>query len=176
MENAGRTRHLTFRFLLLLGVLAATAACQGGDGPRTGGKALDFALKDLEGRTHQLSDYRGKMVHLHFWADWCPRCHEEFDNMGGAYRRLKTIYPDFEILGVNVDQPLVHVEEFLKMHVIDFPILLDTGSQVARSYGIKGIPCNFLIGRDGKIEDVLLGWVDEEYLENSLRNLSGRGG
>lgn len=161
-------------FTLIAGFVLALASCDGDNGPRVGKPAIDFQVMDLQGKAHRLGDYRGKMVHLHFWADWCPRCHEEFDDMGGAYRRLKQRYPDFEILGVNVDQPQVHVEEFIKMHDVEFPILLDVGSQVARSYGIKGIPCNFLIDRDGKIRDILMGWVDEEYLENSLKAIESR--
>lgn len=174
-----RADKLTHGFGLLTMValfLLALASCNGEDGPRIGKQTIDFQLRDLKGESHKLSDYRGRIVHLHFWADWCPRCHEEFDDMGGAYQRLKQKYPDFEILGVNVDQPQVHVEEFVKMHDTQFPILLDAGSQVARSYGIKGIPCNFLIDRDGKIRDILMGWVDEEYLEKGLESMESISG
>lgn len=163
-----------FWIMIIAGLLVVIASCHGEGGPRSGSKAPDFELRDLQGKTHRLSDYQGKMVHLHFWADWCPRCHEEFDNMGNAYKKLKKMYPDFEILAVNVDQPLVHVEEFIKKHETKFPVLLDVGSKVARTYGLIGIPCNFLIGRDGKIKDVLLGWVDEPYLEKSLKKIAAQ--
>ena len=92
--------------------------------------------------------------------------------METAYRTLKKKNPDFEILGVNVDQHRVHVEEFIKMHSTTFPILLDVGAKIARSYRVKGLPCNFFIGRDGKIKDILMGWVDEEYLEQSIRKMA----
>ncbi|HET56985.1 MAG TPA: redoxin domain-containing protein [Deltaproteobacteria bacterium] len=171
-----QTRNIKRGVLLVL--LIATAvfvvvACKGGgDGTlRVGQKAIDFELRDLDGTMHRLSDYRGRRIHLHFWADWCPLCHKEFEDMGNVYKELKKKYPDFEILGVNVDQPTVHVEEFIKKHQVEFPILLDVGSKVARAYGLKGIPCNFLVGRDGKIKDVLLGWVNEEYMKESLRKL-----
>lgn len=175
VNKTGRWGNIIRLVLLIAGVVLLATACRSSDGTlRVGEEAIDFELRDLEGEMHRLSDYEGRNIHLHFWADWCPLCHKEFDDMVGAYGRLKEKYPDFEILGVNVDQPLVHVEEFIKMHDVAFPILLDVGSQVARSYGIKGIPCNFLIGRDGKIKDVLLGWVDEEYLEESLRKIESR--
>lgn len=164
---------VTLAILLVLIVsLVSFSSCHGEKKLRTGDKAPDFQLKGLMGGKYKLSNYKGKLVHVHFWADWCPLCHEEFDKMEIAYKRLKKTYPDFEFLGINVDQPLVHVEEFIKMHNVTFPILLDVGSKVARSYYLKGIPCNFFVGRDGRIENILLGWVDEQYLEKTITRMT----
>jgi len=151
-------------------VIISTLSCQGEKGIKPGEKALDFQLKDLKGRSYSLKDYTGTLVHLHFWADWCPRCHEEFDKMEMAYRRLKKANPDFEILAVNVDQHRVHIEEFAKKHDVTFPILLDIGAKVARAYGVKGLPSNFLIGGDLKVKEIILGWIDEKYLEKSIEH------
>lgn len=161
------------KFILLPALILALfsiLSCQKGKTIKVGDEAFDFKLADLKGRTYQLRDYKGTLVHLHFWADWCPRCHEEFDKMEIAYRRLKKANPDFEILAVNVDQHRVHVEEFAKKHDVTFSILLDAGAKVARSYGVKGLPCNFLIGRDLKVKELILGWIDEKYLEKSIEH------
>lgn len=150
----------------------ALAGCGEKNPAGVGKKAIDFQLPGLDGKVYRLSDYRGKLVHLHFWAEWCPRCHEEFDVLGKVYPELKRKYPDFEILSVNVDQPKVHVENFIRKHPVGFPVLLDKGAKVARAYHVKGLPTNFLIGKDGKIKEVILGWIDAKYLTQSLaRNL-----
>ncbi len=164
---------MEWRYLKALAffVLIGMFSCGGGKGVKIGQQALDFELQDLQGKTYRLSDYRGQIVHLHFWADWCPRCDEEFDRMERAYKDLKEAHPDFEILAVNVDQPRVHVEEFVKRHGVTFPVLLDVGAKVARSYGVKGLPCNFLIDKNGVVREVILGWIDEEYLAESIEKI-----
>lgn len=155
---------------VLILVIIFILSCQKGGTIKVGEEALDFQLMDFKGRSYHLKDYKGTLVHLHFWADWCPRCHEEFDKMEMAYRRLKKANPDFEILAVNVDQHRVHVEEFTKKHEVTFPVLLDVGAKVSRGYGVKGLPCNFLIGKDLKVKEVILGWIDEKYLEKSIEH------
>jgi len=154
---------------LVLLLLLVAVGCGERNPASVGKTAPDFQLTGLDGKTYRLSSFKGKLVHLHFWAEWCPRCHEEFDVLGKVYPELKKKYPDFEILGVNVDQPKVHVEDFVRKHPVGFPILLDKGAKVARTYHVRGLPTNFLIGKDGKIREVILGWIDADYLRRSLK-------
>jgi len=112
--------------------------------------APDFVLEDADGNTHRLSDYRGKVVALNFWATWCPPCWREMPSM----QRLKNEMDDsaFVILAVNVgeDEDTVFGFTFSLDEPIDFPLLLDLDGKVTDQWPIAALPTSFVIDKNGR--------------------------
>jgi peroxiredoxin len=112
--------------------------------------APEFALADLSGNRVRLSDHRGRVVLLNFWATWCPPCRAEMPSM----ERLYQAYRDrrFAILAISGDRGgKAVVESFVQERGVTFPILLDPANEVFAQYGVRGLPSSFLLDRQGKI-------------------------
>jgi peroxiredoxin len=130
--------------------------------------APDFTLPDLEGRSITLSQFKGKIVFLNFWATWCPPCIEEIPSINKLNEKISR--DDFVILAVNIDQTgMDNIREFAKSKGMKFPVLLDPKSHVAAGkYGITGVPETFLIDRNGIIIERYIGprnWNEEEFIK-----------
>jgi len=126
----------------------------------TGSVAPDFALKDIEGRDVQLSQYRGKLVVLEFWATWCPPCKATIPELVSVQRKYAE--KGLVVLGVSIDEGVdlqPKLSAFSKEYKINYPILLGT-EKVSRDYNIMSVPATFLIGKDQKIISVYRGYVD----------------
>ncbi|MCK5665942.1 MAG: TlpA family protein disulfide reductase, partial [Thiotrichaceae bacterium] len=110
---------------------------------------VEFALTDIKGQSHLLSDYRGKVVLVNFWASWCPPCIYEMPEL----KKLKKHFANrpFEVLAVNVGEKKYKVRKFSKLINLDLPVLLDTDSNTYNKWGVKTLPTSFLIDSDGKI-------------------------
>lgn len=128
-----------------------------------GSEAPDFSLKNVEGVQVRFAQQRGKLVLLHFWADYCSECRGEFPRMQKAYLKLRGY--NFELLAVNAGQSKLHVEDFKDEYNITFPMLVDEAAAVAKKYQVRALPTNFVISPDGRILDILVGWASEEYLQ-----------
>ncbi len=116
-----------------------------------GDVAQDFSLPDSSGNRVNLSDYRGKIVFLNFWATWCPTCRGEMASLETLYREFKDRH-DVEFLAVSVDQEgWSKISPFLKTISFDVPVLADTESKVSSAYQVTAIPTTFIIGRNGRI-------------------------
>lgn len=111
--------------------------------------APDFELKDVDGKQHRLSDYRGKVVIVNFWATWCPPCREEMPSMQRAWERLKG--DGVVMLAVNVGEDEEQVFTFTADYPVDFPMLLDQDSTVISKWPIKALPTTFVIDQEGRI-------------------------
>ena len=126
---------------------------------RTGFPAPDFALPDLSGRLHQLSDYQGRIVFLNLWATWCPPCREEMPGMEKLYRRFSS--QGLVMLAVSEDGgDFSAVEPFARQVGATFPILLDREGTLPPRLGITGYPETFVIDRDGSILQHIVGPED----------------
>ena len=120
---------------------------------RPGDKAPDFAATTLDGKPFKLSDLRGKVVLLDFWATWCTPCIAELPNLERAYEKFGKD-GDFVVIGISLDSSDSAVQQFCEQRKIRWPqIVLGPAEQnpVAKRYNVSGIPATFLIGRDGKV-------------------------
>lgn len=146
--------------LLLGGTLAVIVAVQlSRTDSRSGFEAPDFALPDLDGRTHTLAEYRGKVVFLNIWATWCPPCREEMPSMNRLHERYAR--EGLVVLAVSEDEgPQADVEAFARGLGLRFPILLDPDGVLPPRYGVTGYPETFLIDRSGRIVRHVVGPAD----------------
>ena len=154
--GGGRKRARFFLATIGLGALMAVASGHGAETNGTdqagwlGKAAPDFALTNLSGATVRLSDFKGKVVLLDFWATWCPPCREEIPELVQLQRQYAS--RGFTVLGVALDdEGAAVVKPVARKLRIHYPVLIGN-SEVAAAYGgIQALPTAFLIGRDGKI-------------------------
>ncbi|MBI5183045.1 MAG: TlpA family protein disulfide reductase [Nitrospinae bacterium] len=134
--------------------------------------APDFTLPDIKENNVTLSELRGKVVFLNFWATWCVVCREDLPSMERLYQRFKD--DDFEMLTINIDKSgRSGVESYMKELGLTFPVLIDSGGKVSRMYQITGVPETFIIGKNGEIVYKAIGpveWTKEAWL-NAFSNL-----
>ncbi len=115
-------------------------------------QAAEFELKDTEGATVKLSQFKGnKPVFLYFWATWCDYCVKAKPQIAKLREKIPT--QDLEMLGINVGKgdSLEKVQRFLKGHPAPYPILYDESSKVSMTYQIQGIPTYVIVDKEGKI-------------------------
>ena len=143
--------------------------------PMEGFLAPDFELTTLNGEMVSLSDLRGKVVLVNFWASWCPPCRSEMP----AMERIYTEYGpnEFVILAVNnsrQDRP-AEAERFVAEKNLTFPILLDTDGQVSALYQVHSLPTSFFIDREGIVSEIVIGGMSEALLRTRVENLLQEG-
>lgn len=157
---------------------ALFALMLGGDTPDPVGRgtpAPDFTLPRLsDGEALQLEDLRGRVVLVNFWATWCEPCEAEMP----AMQRLHDMFEaeDFELLAVSVDEDEEDVHAFRDRLELSFPILLDPGEVVARTYQTFRYPETLLVGRDGVIIERYIGgreWDSPPYVARIRRLIDG---
>jgi cytochrome c biogenesis protein CcmG, thiol:disulfide interchange protein DsbE len=166
-------RRVTAWVALALGVtilvLFALPSYRQGEASIAGKTADDFALT-IDGKAQHLSDYRGKVVVLNFWASWCPPCVEEAPALNRLQRHIEPL--GGTILGVSVDEDPAAYEKFLNDFAIEFPTwrdpnVRDNKSQIELGYGTSLIPETYVIDRHGKIARKLVSaqqWDSPEML------------
>ncbi|MFQ5598326.1 MAG: TlpA disulfide reductase family protein [Nitrospiria bacterium] len=136
------------------------------EGIEVGNLAPDFTIKQLEGGQSSLSEYKGKVVLINFWATWCGPCKAEMPSMELLYQT----YPrdDFEILAVSIDiDPNAPVKEFIQDFGFTFPVLLDNQFIVNERYQVRVVPTSVVLDRRGVITHRLLGakdWNDPDAI------------
>ena len=150
---------LVLAFVAGLLVLFARPEYQQGEPSLRGRPERDFALT-LDGKPTRLSDLRGKVVVLNFWASWCPPCRDEAPALNQLQRRIAP--SGGMVLGVNVgvDDSQAGYEDFLKTYNIDFPTYLDPSKRIALSYGTTVYPETYVINRKGRIDRKIIGPQD----------------
>jgi peroxiredoxin len=128
-----------------------------GEPSLAGRRAPDFPL-ELDGKAMQLSDLRGKVVVLNFWASWCPPCVEETPSLIALHQRIAD--RGGMVLGVSLDDEKAAYERFLVEHGVNFPTYLDASKDIPGMYGTAMYPETYLIGRDGRLARKIVGPQD----------------
>ncbi len=129
-------------------------------------QAPDFELIDIEGNTYRLSDYRGKVLIINFWATWCPPCREEMPSMDRARKMLKG--EDILMLAVNVGEDEDTIFQFTANYTVGFPLLMDRDSKVAGEWPVRGLPTTFIVDPKGRLAYRAIGgrtWDDPTLLD-----------
>ncbi|GFP32264.1 cytochrome c biogenesis protein CcmG, thiol:disulfide interchange protein DsbE [Candidatus Hakubella thermalkaliphila] len=128
--------------------------------------APEFALNSLGGREVSLSDFRGKVVVLNFWATWCGTCRAEMPNLERAYQAYKD--KNVELVGISMDTDTQLVESFVKEVGVTYTILLDPSHRVASDYAIWALPTTYIVDEKGMIVGSEIGQLTESMLKNML--------
>ncbi len=130
--------------------------------------AFDFELKDQQGRVHRLSDYKGKVVFLNFWATWCPPCKNEMPHIQDLYESYGENAKEVVFLSVshpggrekNVDG----IADFMKTQGYSWPSVMDLNGEVYQQYQITSIPTTFMIDKEGNIYGYIQGQLTKEMM------------
>ncbi|VVE01645.1 Thiol-disulfide oxidoreductase ResA [Pandoraea capi] len=137
---------------------SALAGTSGGTLSAWRGATPAFSLQSLDGKTHALSEYRGRVVILNFWATWCGPCREEIPAMGAVVRQYRQ--RGLDLLAVNYKEPLATVKPFVDKLPIDGTVLLDTDGAVYKRFGSLGLPATYLVDRTGNARFWRMGELD----------------
>ena len=140
--------------------------------PRGGFFAPDFTLDTLDGEKAKLSDLRGKIVIVNFWATWCPPCRAETPALEKSYEQYRD--SGVVILGVNLtnEDSLKDITAFVQEYKLTYPILLDRDGSVNAVYRLQGIPSTYFINRKGVIRTVVIGGpMSETFIQSKIETL-----
>ena len=111
------------------------------------GKAANFTLKSRSGKNIKLSELRGEVVMLNFWASWCGPCRKEMPLLEKIHKKYKKL--GFTLLGVNVEQDTRAAKRYLKDVKVSFPVLFDPANKTSKLYNVSAMPTTILIDRNG---------------------------
>ncbi len=162
-----------FAFVLHQG--AHVAWGMSGRPPVVGMPAADFSLTDLEGRTHRLSQYRGKIVLVNFWATWCKPCTTEMPAMQAAYDRWRD--KGFIVLAINELEDEAKVRDHIRTYGHTFPVLLDRDNRVANQFGVFGLPVSVFIDESGVVQEYIKGGLlTEQKIQEVVSRVQAAGG
>ena len=135
------------------------------------GKAPDFTLNSNQGKNLRMSDLRGQVVMVNFWASWCGPCRQEMPKLEELYQRYKKA--GFTVLGVNVEEDNKEAKRLLKEVKVDFPILYDTKSLASKLYKVDAMPTTVIVDRSGKMRYLHRGYKPgyENHYRKQIKEL-----
>lgn len=132
-------------------------------------QAADFTLNDIDDNIHRLSDYRGKVVIVNFWATWCPPCRFELPSMENLWQAVQN--KDVVMLAINIGEDADTIFTFTTDYPVTFPLLMDLDSSVLQQYPVLGVPTSFVIDPKGRIIYRAVGtreWDDKAIIQQIL--------
>ena len=165
-SNHIRKRIVLLTLVVIISGLLLAAGCGLEAAPEIGHPAPDFTLTDLDGNEVNLSDFRGKVVFLNFWAVGCPPCRFEMPEMEALYQEYKD--RDVVIIGVDLGEYRSSVKSFVEENGYSWTFVIDTNGLVAWDYLITGIPSSFFIDEDGIIRALQIGMMSRATMEAKL--------
>jgi peroxiredoxin len=130
------------------------------------GAAPAFTLTDLDGKPVSLSDFRGKVVVLDFWATWCPPCRMEIPDFTDLQKEYGS--QGVQIVGIALDEP-DKVQAFARQNGINYPVLLGSDEISMKYGGIEGIPTTFIIDKSGEIVNRFEGYQPRKVFETEIK-------
>ena len=154
--------------LLVLSIFMGSSLASSG---LTGQTAPDFVLRSSTGENLRLSEYRGDVVMINFWATWCGPCRQEMpllDELYGRYQRV-----GFSLLGINIDDDSRRAMAMVKELGVRFPVLFDEEKKVSKLYEVEAMPMTILLDREGTVRHIHYGYkpgYEQKYL-NEIRSL-----
>lgn len=154
--------------LVMAAILLAAASAYA---LRTGERAPEIGLRDLNGNQITMSSLRGRVVLVDFWASWCEPCAEEMPVLERLYRQYRG--QGFTVVGVSQDRTLSNVQSFMREHRVSFPIVHDAAHQVAGRYRPPRMPSSYIVDRQGVVRYIHEGYRsgDARVLEREVRAL-----
>lgn len=141
---------------LFIAALLLTALSTGVHAELVKGEAPNFTLKSLRGDNIKLSEHRGEVVMLNFWATWCDKCKQGFPVLNNLY--LKYRDKGFTLLSINNEEDLKKVRKWLRGKNVAHPILLDPSHAVSDKYEVSDMPSTYILDRDGHLRYVTNGF------------------
>lgn len=137
-------RTFNYTMALILFLLAAPVMATS-----IGNEAGNFTLKSASGSNIRLSEYRGQVVLLNFWASWCGPCRQEFPHLDDLHQKYSDL--GFTVFGVNVEQDRKSADKVLRDIPVTFPVLFDKNNLVSELYKVDAMPMTVLVDRNGVV-------------------------
>ncbi|GAC1496708.1 MAG: hypothetical protein NVS1B6_02010 [Steroidobacteraceae bacterium] len=159
------------RVLIAAGLVLSAALSIAATSTLVGKDAPDFVLKATDGRNLRMSEFRGQVVLVNFWARWAGDSRQEMpalDRINTTYQRAGLV-----VLGVSVDEDLARARDFAQAMKVSYPLMFDPGSELGRDYLLKNMPMTFLVDRAGIIRYANVGFKrgDERVYLDHIREL-----
>lgn len=130
--------------------------------PLVGKTAPEVSLSTIDGKAVKLSDQKGKVVVLDFWATWCPPCRLSLPHVQELSQKKDLLEKGLAVFAVNAKEDKEDVEPFMKKNSYSFTVLMDAEGKAMDAYGVRGIPTTVVVGRDGKVKNVFVGFNPKE--------------
>ena len=153
---------------LVFCVFAASSLASSG---LEGQQAPDFALKSSTGENLRLSEFRGDVVMINFWATWCGPCRQEMPLLDELYSRYQRV--GFNLLGVNIDDDSRRAMQMIDELGVSFPVLFDSRKEVSKLYEVEAMPVTVIVDREGTVRYIHHGYkpgYEDKYLDQ-IRSL-----
>lgn len=161
-------RHtITLAIMTLATLLCGTAGAM-----KVGDRVPDFVRPDFANKSIQLSEYRGKLVLLNFWATWCPPCREEMPLFSQWQRDFGT--KGLQVLGVSMDDEAASVRQFLAEYPVSYPIVMGDVALAETFGGVLGLPLSYLIDEQGHVIGRYQGEPGLAQMETELKRRMAR--
>ena len=133
--------------------------------------AANFTLKSNQGKNIRLSELRGEVVLINFWASWCGPCRQEMPELETLYQKYQRL--GFTVLGVNVEEDSAAADKIIRESGVNFPVLYDNRNEVSKLYDVRAMPTTIIVGRDGDMKAKYLAYKPgyEDKYEAHIRKL-----
>lgn len=137
----------------------------------SGGEAANFTLKSADGSNIRLSEHRGQVVLINFWASWCGPCRQEMPELDSLHQKYQHL--GFTVFGINVEQDRASADRVLRDIPVTFPVLFDDDNVVSELYQVDAMPATVLVDRSGTVRFAHKGYKPgyEAVYEHQIRQL-----